>query len=218
VRDTRKIAGLPLSSDITAAQLVDATKSESEILTNKTIDASTNTISNIETTSLKTGVLQTSIPESPTDSQLLSAKAIGTAMGTLVPQSRTIAGIPLDNNITDAVLEDKLKSVTATLTNKSIDVDNNTVTNLEVDNFKTDVIQTSMPESPADTQLLTAKAINGLLGFECLVGTNALTLNVSSPVTAMSFNSLADTQLFKAGSLCILTTMITFSKSSTSAN
>ena len=135
-----------------------------------------------------------------------------------VTDTRKVAGIALSADVSAQQIEDATKALSSTLTNKTIDADGNTISNLETDNLKSGVLQTSMPASPTDEQLMSAKAINGLVGFETLVGSNALTLNVSSPVTSMSFNSLADTQLSKFGSLCVLSTMITFSKSSTSAN
>ena len=47
-----------------------------------------------------------------------------------------------------------------TLTNKTIDADSNTITNLETENFKEDAISTSIPASDAvDTKLVTEKAV-----------------------------------------------------------
>lgn len=47
-----------------------------------------------------------------------------------------------------------------TLTNKTIDADSNTITNIETDNFKEDAISTSIPSADAvDTKLVTEKAV-----------------------------------------------------------
>ena len=47
-----------------------------------------------------------------------------------------------------------------TLTNKTIDADSNTITNLETDNFKEDALSTSIPSSDAvDTKIVTEKAV-----------------------------------------------------------
>lgn len=49
---------------------------------------------------------------------------------------------------------------TATLTNKTIDADSNTINNLETDNFKEGAISTAIPSSDAvDTKLATEKAV-----------------------------------------------------------
>ena len=51
-------------------------------------------------------------------------------------------------------------SQTQTLTNKTIDVDNNTVSNIEVDNLKAGVLNVDLSTgSPTDTQLPSAKAV-----------------------------------------------------------
>ena len=52
------------------------------------------------------------------------------------------------------------ESHTQTLTNKTINVDNNTVSNIEVDNFKSGVLDTDLSEvSASDDTLASAKAI-----------------------------------------------------------
>lgn len=70
-------------------------------------------------------------------------------------------------------------SGTQTLTNKTIDADNNTVTNLEVDNLKTGVLDTDLTTVAAtDTTLASAKAIKTY---------------VDSQVTAQDLDFQADT-------------------------
>jgi len=77
VRDTRKIAGLKLDADITAAQLADALKDASVQLTNKIISADDNTIIDIATDNLKSTALATSIDSSaPLDTKLTTEKAV----------------------------------------------------------------------------------------------------------------------------------------------
>ena len=77
-----------------------------------------------------------------------------------VLKETTIGSYTLENNITAQNIQDDIKDLTTTLTNKTIDADDNTVENIEVDNFKTGVVKTAMPASPADTELLSAKAID----------------------------------------------------------
>lgn len=53
------------------------------------------------------------------------------------------------------------ETATQTITNKTIDVDDNTVSNIEVDNLKASAVSTSIPSSGAvDTKLATEKAVN----------------------------------------------------------
>ena len=58
-------------------------------------------------------------------------------------------------------------SATQTLTNKTIDVDNNTVSNIEVDNFKSGVLDTDLSSvAGTDTTLASAKAIKAYVDTE----------------------------------------------------
>ena len=75
-------------------------------------------------------------------------------------KERAIGSYTLENDITARNIQDDIKDLTTTLTNKTIDADNNTIENIEIVNFKTGVVKTAMPETPADTELLSAKAIN----------------------------------------------------------
>lgn len=54
-------------------------------------------------------------------------------------------------------------SQTQTVTNKDIDADNNTVSNLETDNLKAGVLVTTIDGSATDTQIPSAKAVNDAL-------------------------------------------------------
>lgn len=66
----------------------------------------------------------------------------------------------LSTNITTAMLNSDLKDYTTEIKNKTVNVDNNTLTNVQTSNFKNGVIKTSMPSAPTDTELLTAKAVD----------------------------------------------------------
>lgn len=51
-----------------------------------------------------------------------------------------------------------------TLTNKTIDASNNTITNLTVTNFGSEVISTVISDTPSDTKLVTEKAVADAIG------------------------------------------------------
>ena len=66
-----------------------------QTLTNKTISASSNTISDLTTSNFATGVINTSIGASPSDTVLLSEKAINTALSLKAPlASPDLTGTP----------------------------------------------------------------------------------------------------------------------------
>ena len=87
--------------------------------------------------------------------------------------------------VTPSKLAGKLTSeasATRTLTNKTINADNNTISNLELDNFKSGVIQTTVRDTSnaSDTALTTEKAVATKLATKCekVVATNpALTVS-----------------------------------------
>ena len=72
----------------------------------------------------------------------------------------TIGSYTLENDITAQNIQDDIKDLTAEFTNKTLDADDNIIKNIETANFKSGVVKTSMPETPVDTELLSAKAID----------------------------------------------------------
>jgi len=101
------------------------TASSTDTLTNKTIDADNNTISNLTTSNLKSGVLQTSVraTSSASDSALASEKAIATALAgktgkltatnpALTPSSG-VATWTISNTLGDADVNVMIKEVSS---------------------------------------------------------------------------------------------------------
>lgn len=113
-----------------------------QTLTNKTISAGSNTISGLGTGNFASGSLSTSIDSTGSDSKLPTEKAVRAAI----------------TSATDSMVT---TSATQTLTNKTIDADDNTIQDLAVANFKSGVVKTSVRASgsASDDCLATEKAI-----------------------------------------------------------
>ena len=154
-----------------------------QTLTNKTIDADDNTISDLTTTNFKSGVVVTSVA------------AESTAADTSIPTEKAVA-TAIKNFIT--------ASSTDTLTNKTIDGDDNTIQDLGLGVFKSGVVVDSttgiaVPGSASDAKVATEKAISTKLAtkVEKLVAQNTALTATSGVCTWTIANTLgsADVQV-----------------------
>lgn len=117
-----------------------------QTLTNKTIDADDNTISDLATGNFKSGVIVTTVGATGSDSALPTEQAVREAITSATNGMVTVDGVQ-------------------TLTNKTIDGDDNTIKDLSTGVFKTGVLQTTVRavSSASDSCLATEKAIASAL-------------------------------------------------------
>lgn len=149
-------------------------KAAAQVLTNKSIDADTNTITNIENADIKSGA---NIALNKL-SALTASKAL-TSDGSGVISASTVTSVELGrlSGLTSSAVG---VSDTQTLTNKTIDGDNNTVQDLALTSLKTDLanannfvsrdvsgivvsskaVPTGTVVGNSDTQILTNKSID----------------------------------------------------------
>jgi len=147
-------ADVPSGGTITQVHKIDNTESSdivrldaTQTLTNKTIDADNNTIQDLTTTNFKSGTVVTSVGPSSgtgaaTDSELPTALATRKAITTAT------TGMVTENG-------------TQTLTNKTIDADDNTIQDLTLTNFKSGIVQNAVraSSSASDSCVATEKAV-----------------------------------------------------------
>jgi len=168
-----------LNSAVSDATLVST--SGSQTLTNKSIDASNNTISNITVAMLASGVLDTDLSTvSATDNTLASAKAIKDYIDTSAVGDITsvTAGTGLTGGGTSGAVTLNIDTSTVatlsgiqTLTNKTFDASNNTVSNLTVSMLASGVLDTNLSSvSASDDTLASAKAIKAYVDSISAIG------------------------------------------------
>ena len=81
-------------------------------------------------------------------------------MDGLVRDTRRIAGLRLNADISAVDLVAEIQDVHAVLTGKTLDADENTIANLETDNFAPNIIAESIGATPVHTKIPTEKAVS----------------------------------------------------------
>lgn len=104
----------------------------------------------------------------------------------LVNATRLVGSNDLSDDITPNQLFNDIKDLTGILTNKSIDADDNDISNLEVDNFKTGVIVATLSATPSDTKLPTEKLMADLLALKQNIADNSLNTTAKTIVGAIN--------------------------------
>ncbi len=152
-----------------------------QTLTNKTIDADDNTITDLATTNFKSGVIVTTVA------------AAASAADTSIPTEKAVRDL-----VDDAVDGMVTLNGTQTLTNKTIDGDDNTIQDLGIGVFKPGVVVDSTagiaaPSSASDSKIATEKAISTKLAtkVEKLVAQNTALTSTGGVCTWTIVNTLA---------------------------
>ena len=108
----------------------------------------------------------------------------------LVNATRQIGSNDLSDDISATQLFNDIKDLTGTLTNKSVDADDNDVTNLTVDNFKTGVIVGTLSATPSDKKIPNEKLLADLLALKQNITDN--TLNTTAKTIVGAINELKE--------------------------
>ena len=132
----------------------------------------------------------------------------------IVMKTRKIAGIDLKDDIEADEIQESIKDISATLKNKSINADDNTITNIETDNLKSSSIATSISDKPSEKKVATEKAVSdyGETIKEIISGIapKAITPTVDSSIVSANTNSC-----FQIGNLVILNLNMKFASNDT---
>ena len=104
----------------------------------------------------------------------------------LVNATRQVGSNDLSDDITPTQLFNDIKDLTGTLTNKTVDADDNDVTNLTVDNFKTGVIVGTLSATPSDKKIPNEKLLADLLALKQNITDNSLNTTAKTIVGAIN--------------------------------
>ena len=108
----------------------------------------------------------------------------------LVNATRLVGSNDLSDDITPTQLFNDIKDLTGTLTNKTVDADDNDVSNLTVDNFKTGVIVGTLSATPSDKKIPNEKLLADLLALKQNITDN--TLNTTAKTIVGAINELKE--------------------------
>lgn len=105
------------------------------------------------------------IPKADSTGKLIDS---GININDIVLKTRKVAGISLDHDITEQEIQNAIKDIEVELKNKTINADNNDITNLETDNLKDTALAKSTDnvrsyESSVDTKVTTEKFLQKTL-------------------------------------------------------
>ena len=104
----------------------------------------------------------------------------------LVNASRRVGSNDLSSDITATQIFNDIKDLTGTFTNKSIDADDNTISNIEVDNFKNGVVVGTLSATPSDTKIPTEKLMADSLALKQNITDNSLNTTAKTIVGAIN--------------------------------
>ena len=108
----------------------------------------------------------------------------------LVNVTRQVGSNDLSDDITPTQLFNDIKDLTGAMTNKSIDADDNDISNLTVDNFKTGVIVGTLSATPSDKKIPNEKLLADLLALKQNITDN--TLNTTNKTIVGAINELKE--------------------------
>ena len=108
----------------------------------------------------------------------------------LVNATRQVGSNDLSDDITPTQLFNDIKDLTGAMTNKSIDADDNDISNLTVDNFKTGVIVGTLSATPSDKKIPNEKLLADLLALKQNITDN--TLNTTNKTIVGAINELKE--------------------------
>ena len=108
----------------------------------------------------------------------------------LVNATRQVGSNDLSDDITPTQLFNDIKDLTGTLTNKTVDADDNDISNLTVDNFKTGVIVGTLSATPSDKKIPNEKLLADLLALKQNITDN--TLNTTAQTIVGAINELKE--------------------------
>lgn len=104
----------------------------------------------------------------------------------LVNATRQVGSNDLSDDITPTQLFNDIKDLTGTLTNKTVDADDNVISNLTVDNFKTGVIVGTLSATPSDKKVPNEKLLADLLALKQNITDNSLNTTAKTIVGAIN--------------------------------